>query len=120
MQEMVHEFPSFENAPKLDGENSALIFRRDSCSEQSTKRENPTTFYSITIGKHDEDDNGIEDAISFATKSSSGSRFVKATSNWINATNRKYFAKAGSSAFVHLGQYTAELRESGSGSPIVL
>jgi 3-oxoadipate enol-lactonase len=45
---------------------------------------------------------------------------VKAAADWLNETNRKYFAGAGSSAFVHLGKYTAELRESGSGSPIVL
>jgi pimeloyl-ACP methyl ester carboxylesterase len=45
---------------------------------------------------------------------------VKATSNWLNETNRKYRSDGSSSAFVHLGKYTAELRESGAGSPIVL
>lgn len=45
---------------------------------------------------------------------------MKATVDWLNATNRKYAAVAGSSAFVHLGKYTAELYEAGSGSPIVL
>jgi pimeloyl-ACP methyl ester carboxylesterase len=45
---------------------------------------------------------------------------VKATVDWLNQTNRKYFVGTGSTAFVHLGKYTAELRESGSGSPIVL
>jgi pimeloyl-ACP methyl ester carboxylesterase len=45
---------------------------------------------------------------------------VKPTADWLNATNRKYLADARSSAFVHLGKYTAELHESGTGSPIVL
>jgi pimeloyl-ACP methyl ester carboxylesterase len=45
---------------------------------------------------------------------------VKATSIWIDATNRKYESNTNSSAFVHLGKYTAELRESGAGRPIVL
>jgi pimeloyl-ACP methyl ester carboxylesterase len=45
---------------------------------------------------------------------------VKATSDWINATSRMYLADAGSSTFVHLGKYTAELVETGTGSPIVL
>lgn len=45
---------------------------------------------------------------------------MKATSNWMNATNRGFHAKAGSSAFVHLGRYTAELIETGSGAPIIL
>ena len=45
---------------------------------------------------------------------------MKATSGWMNVTNRMFHAKAGSSAFVHLGQYTAELFETGSGSPIIL
>jgi pimeloyl-ACP methyl ester carboxylesterase len=45
---------------------------------------------------------------------------VKPTADWLNATNRKYLADARSSAFVHLGKYTAELHESGIGSPIVL
>ena len=45
---------------------------------------------------------------------------MKPTADWLNATNRKYLADAGSSAFVHLGKYTAELHESGAGSPIVL
>ena len=45
---------------------------------------------------------------------------MKATSNWLNETNRKFRSDANSSAFVHLGKYKAELRESGSGSPIVL
>jgi pimeloyl-ACP methyl ester carboxylesterase len=44
---------------------------------------------------------------------------VKPTAAWLNATSRKYLANA-SSAFVHLGKYTAELHESGTGSPIVL
>jgi pimeloyl-ACP methyl ester carboxylesterase len=45
---------------------------------------------------------------------------VKATEDWLNATGRKYLARVSSSAFVHLGKYTAELRESGTGSPIIL
>jgi pimeloyl-ACP methyl ester carboxylesterase len=45
---------------------------------------------------------------------------VKATQDWINATSRKYFVDATSSGFVHLKKYTAELYETGSGSPIVL
>ena len=45
---------------------------------------------------------------------------MKVTANWLNATKRKYLAGASSSAFVHLGKYTAELHESGTGSPIVL
>ncbi len=45
---------------------------------------------------------------------------MKPTADWLNATNRKYLADARSSAFVHLGKYTAELHESGTGSPIVL
>jgi pimeloyl-ACP methyl ester carboxylesterase len=45
---------------------------------------------------------------------------VKPTADWLNATNRKYLGDARSSAFVHLGKYTAELHESGAGSPIVL
>ena len=44
---------------------------------------------------------------------------MKATATWLSATSRKYLAGA-SSTFVHLGKYTAELYESGSGSPIVL
>jgi len=45
---------------------------------------------------------------------------VKPTADWLNATNRKFLADARSSSFVHLGKYTAELYESGAGSPIVL
>ncbi|MSQ94938.1 MAG: alpha/beta hydrolase [Gemmataceae bacterium] len=45
---------------------------------------------------------------------------MKATADWLNATNRRYIAGTASSVFVHLGQYTAELREAGSGPPIVL
>ena len=45
---------------------------------------------------------------------------MKATLDWMNATNRRYLAGPGSSSFVHLGKYTAELREAGSGPPIVL
>ncbi len=45
---------------------------------------------------------------------------MKATSKWLNATNRNYLAHASSSSFVHLGKYTAELRETGTGSPVVL
>ena len=45
---------------------------------------------------------------------------MKATQEWINTTSRNYHAKARHSAFVHLGRYTAELFETGSGSPIVL
>lgn len=45
---------------------------------------------------------------------------MKATEDWMNATNRKYVAGAKTTAFVHLGEYTAELHESGSGDPIVL
>jgi pimeloyl-ACP methyl ester carboxylesterase len=44
---------------------------------------------------------------------------VKATSAWLNATNRQYLANA-KSAYIHLGQYTTELQEMGRGSPIVL
>lgn len=42
------------------------------------------------------------------------------TLDWLNATNRKYLPDVRSSAFVHLGKYTAELYESGAGAPIVL
>lgn len=45
---------------------------------------------------------------------------MKATANWLNATNRRYLAGSRSSAFVHLGKYTAELHASGTGSPVVL
>jgi pimeloyl-ACP methyl ester carboxylesterase len=45
---------------------------------------------------------------------------VKATEDWLNAASRKYLADASTSSFVHLGKYTAELHESGTGSPIVL
>jgi pimeloyl-ACP methyl ester carboxylesterase len=45
---------------------------------------------------------------------------VKATADWLNATNSRFIANATSSAFVHLGKYTAELHESGIGSPVVL
>jgi pimeloyl-ACP methyl ester carboxylesterase len=45
---------------------------------------------------------------------------VKPTADWLNVTNRYFIADARSSAFVHLGKYTAELYESGAGSPIVL
>jgi pimeloyl-ACP methyl ester carboxylesterase len=45
---------------------------------------------------------------------------VKATHDWLNATNRKYLASANKSAVVHLGKYTAELYETGVGDPIVL
>ena len=45
---------------------------------------------------------------------------MKATQDWLNATNRKYLASANKSAVVHLGKYTAELYEAGAGDPIVL
>ncbi len=45
---------------------------------------------------------------------------MKATKDWLNTANRKYFADRSSSAFIHLGQYTAELCETGSGSPVGL
>jgi pimeloyl-ACP methyl ester carboxylesterase len=45
---------------------------------------------------------------------------VKASLDWLHSTNRKYGGLAAPSAFVHLGRYTTELYESGSGSPIVL
>lgn len=45
---------------------------------------------------------------------------MRATSTWINATYPNYSIDERSSAYLHLGQYTAELRESGSGPPIVL
>ncbi|HZZ80244.1 MAG TPA: alpha/beta hydrolase [Gemmataceae bacterium] len=45
---------------------------------------------------------------------------MKATKDWINATGRNYSVNAASSGFVHLEKYTAELCETGSGSPIVL
>jgi pimeloyl-ACP methyl ester carboxylesterase len=48
------------------------------------------------------------------------SDFVRATAAWLTSTDRKYFADANTSAFVHLGKYTAELREVGGGPPIVL
>lgn len=45
---------------------------------------------------------------------------MKATSDWMSAASRNYLADTSSSSFVHLGKYTAELHESGSGPPIVL
>jgi pimeloyl-ACP methyl ester carboxylesterase len=45
---------------------------------------------------------------------------VKASLDWLHSTKRKYGGLAAPSAFAHLGRYTAELYESGSGSPIVL
>lgn len=45
---------------------------------------------------------------------------MKATSNWINVANRKFQAKSGSSTFMHLGKYTAELIQTGTGAPIIL
>jgi len=45
---------------------------------------------------------------------------VKATSDWLNASNKRFLGSTRSSAFVHLGKYTAELFEAGIGSPIVL
>jgi len=45
---------------------------------------------------------------------------VKATQDWLNATSRKYLANANTSAFVHLGKYTAELYQTGAGEPIVM
>ena len=45
---------------------------------------------------------------------------MKASFEWLNTTNRKYVALNRSSAFVHLGKYTAELYEAGAGSPIIL
>ena len=45
---------------------------------------------------------------------------MKATENWTNGAGGKYSAKANKSAFVHLGEYTAELYETGTGDPIVL
>lgn len=45
---------------------------------------------------------------------------MKATEDWLNATNRKYCANEKTSAFVHLGKYTAELYETGAGEPIVM
>ena len=44
---------------------------------------------------------------------------MKASIDWLHATNRKFAANENSS-FVHLGKYTAELHETGTGSPIVL
>ena len=38
----------------------------------------------------------------------------------MSAASRNYLADTSSSSFVHLGKYTAELHESGSGPPIVL
>jgi pimeloyl-ACP methyl ester carboxylesterase len=45
---------------------------------------------------------------------------VKATQDWMSESGRRYLAPAKKSAFVHLGQYTAELYETGAGEPIVL
>ena len=45
---------------------------------------------------------------------------MKASLDWLLAANRKFSPSPGSSGFVHLGKYTAELFETGSGSPIVL
>jgi pimeloyl-ACP methyl ester carboxylesterase len=44
---------------------------------------------------------------------------VKATADWMAGANRKYL-EGSRSSFVHLGKYTAELHETGIGSPIVL
>jgi pimeloyl-ACP methyl ester carboxylesterase len=45
---------------------------------------------------------------------------VKATEDWMGQAGRKYLAREKKTAFVHLGKYTAELYETGSGEPIVL
>jgi len=45
---------------------------------------------------------------------------VKATEDWLSATDRKFFSSAKTTGFVHLGQYTAELCDTGTGEPIVL
>ena len=45
---------------------------------------------------------------------------MKATEDWINSANRRFIPRAKTPAFVHLGQYTAELYETGAGDPLVL
>jgi len=45
---------------------------------------------------------------------------VKASCDWFTTVHRKYTANLGSSKFVHLTKYTAELNEIGSGPPLVL
>jgi pimeloyl-ACP methyl ester carboxylesterase len=45
---------------------------------------------------------------------------VKASVDWFSAVHRKYKANLGSSKFVHLTKYTAEVYENGSGSPMIL
>lgn len=44
---------------------------------------------------------------------------MKATLSWENATSRRFLGNS-SSSFVHLDKYTAELREFGSGDPVIL
>ena len=45
---------------------------------------------------------------------------MKATNDWYTTAHRKYSANLGSSRFVHLTKYTAEVKEIGTGSPIIL
>jgi len=45
---------------------------------------------------------------------------VKASVDWFTAVHRRFTANQSSSKFVHLTKYTAEVREIGSGSPLVL
>lgn len=45
---------------------------------------------------------------------------MKATVDWYNTAHQKYSANLGSSRFVHLTKYTTEVKQLGSGSPIIL
>ena len=45
---------------------------------------------------------------------------MKASVDWFSAVHRKYKANLGTSKFVHLTKYTAEVYQIGSGSPIIL
>lgn len=45
---------------------------------------------------------------------------MKASVDWFASVHRKYTANIGTSKFVHLTKYTAEVHEVGSGSPLVL
>lgn len=45
---------------------------------------------------------------------------MKATKEWINADDRKYFVHKHSSPILHLSKYSTEVCEIGSGSPLVL
>ena len=45
---------------------------------------------------------------------------MKASVDWFNSVHTKYTANLGTSKFVHLTKYTAEVHETGSGSPLIL